>query len=70
MEKVKGFKKLTEQQQQFLATTNARHKRGVGMDYKDGWTPTSVKPLGAGKTLKVTFKNGVWLHYYSDGTWG
>ena len=70
MKKVKGFKKLTEQQQQFLERTNARHKAGVGTDYKDGWTPTSVKPIGAGKTLKVTFKNGDWLHYYSDGTWG
>lgn len=67
MEEVKGFNALTEDQQQLLIRTNKRHKAGVGTDYKDGWTPTSVKPLG--RNLKVTFKNGEWLHYTPEGTW-
>ena len=64
---VKGFSKLTPEQQQLLIRTNERHKSGVGSDYKDGWTPVSVKPLG--KNLKVTFKNGQWLHYTPRGDW-
>lgn len=68
MEKIKGFSKLTKEQQSLLITVNARHKAGVGTDYKDGWTPIGVKPLG--NNLKVTFKNGDWLHYYANGTWG
>lgn len=68
MENVKGFNKLTKEQQELLIRTNARHKAGVGLDYKDGWTPTKVSPLG--KNLKVVFKNGDWLHYYTNGTWG
>lgn len=67
VDKVRGFSKLTAEQQQLLIRTNARHKAGVGTDYKEGWTPISVKPLG--HNLKVTFKNGEWLHYASNGTW-
>lgn len=67
MKEIKGFKSLTADQQALLIHTNTKHKAGVGMDYKDGWTPTSVKPLG--KNLKVTFKNGEWLHYTPDGSW-
>ncbi|MCF6464167.1 hypothetical protein [Clostridium sp. Cult1] len=67
MENVNGFKKLTVAQQQLLIMTNAKHKAGVGTDYKEDWTPVSVKPLG--RNLKVTFKNGEWLHYAPDGTW-
>ncbi len=43
---VKGFNRLTPEQQDLLIKTNAMHKAGVGSDYKDGWTPVSVKPLG------------------------
>lgn len=68
MKRVTGFNKLTEQQQQLLIRTNARHRAGVGTSYKDGWTPTNVSPLG--RNLKVVFKNGEWLHYYTNGTWG
>lgn len=68
MDKVKGFNKLTKEQQELLIRTNARHKAGVGTDYKDGWTPVKVSPLG--NNLKVVFKNGDWLHYYTNGTWG
>lgn len=67
MDKVKGFNKLTKEQQELLINTNKRHKAVAGIDYKDGWTPTSVKPLG--KNLKVTFENGEWLHYTPQETW-
>lgn len=67
MNGVRGFNKLTPEQQKLLIRTNKRHKAGVGSDYKDGWTPVSVKPLG--KNLKVTFKNGEWLHYTPNGDW-
>lgn len=67
MEKVKGFNKLTLEQQELLRITNERHKAGVGTDYKDGWTPVKVSPLG--KNLKVVFKNREWLHYTPTGSW-
>lgn len=66
-EKIKGFNNLTQEQQRLLIRTNAKHKAGVGTDYKEGWTPVEVSPLG--KNLKVTFKNGEWLHYAPNGTW-
>lgn len=68
IQNIKGFNKLSKEQQEQLIRMNERHKAGVGNDYKEGWTPISVK--GAGSTLKVTFKNGEWLHYYANGTWG
>lgn len=67
MKNVKGFNKLTPKQQELLIKANKRHKAGVGTDYKDGWTPVSVKPLG--RNLKVVFKNGEWLHYTPEGSW-
>ena len=67
MENVKGFNKLSKEQQELLIRVNARHKAGVGMDYKDGWTPVKVSPLG--RNLKVVFKNGEWLHYTPAGDW-
>lgn len=65
--KIKGFNKLTPGQQELLIRTNKRHKAGVGIDYKDGWTPISVEPIG--RNLKVVFKNGEWLHYTQNGDW-
>lgn len=67
MKGAKGFNKLTKEQQELLIKTNARHKAGVGTDYKDGWTPVSVKAIG--ENLKVVFKNGEWLHYTPSGEW-
>lgn len=67
MENIKGFNKLTLEQQTLLIELNKRHKAGVGTDYKDGWTPISVEPLG--RNLKVRFKNGDWLHYTPEFTW-
>ena len=67
MKNVKGFSRLTLEQQELLLKTNAKHKAVVGNDYKDDWTPVSVSLLG--NNLKVTFKNGEWLHYTKSGNW-
>lgn len=67
MKNVRGFNKLTPEQQELLIRINERHKAGVGTAYKEGWTPVSVKSLG--RNLKVVFKNGEWLHYTPEGTW-
>lgn len=67
VKKVKGFNKLTPEQQKGFIWINEKHKAAVGADYKDEWTPISVKPLG--RNLKVMFKNGEWLHYTPEGTW-
>lgn len=72
MDKVKGFENLTPYQQELLIAINARHKAGVGTDYKDGFTPVRVeaKPSLKNKMrLKVWFKNGIWLNYSEDGSW-
>lgn len=67
MENIKGFSKLTLEQQILLTELNIKHKSGVGNDYKEGWTPTSVEPIG--RNLRVTFKDGEWLHYTPEFTW-
>lgn len=67
MKGVKGLNKLTPEQKESFFSTHKRHVSGVGNEYKEGWTPISVKPLG--KNLKVVFKNGEWLHYTPDGNW-
>lgn len=64
---IKGFERLTPEQQQLLISVNARHKAGVGNDCKDGWTPVKVKPISG--FLKVNFKNGDWLYYTQSGDW-
>lgn len=67
MEKVKGFNKLTKEQQDLFINVHSRRIKGVGHEYKDDWTPISVEPLG--KNLKVVFKNGEWLHYTPNYDW-
>ena len=67
MKNVRGFSRLTQEQQELLIRTNKRHKDVAGTDYKEGWTPINVKPIG--RNLKVVFKNGEWLNYTPDGNW-
>ena len=66
-ENIKGFKKLTPDQQQLLISTHKRHLASVGNDYKLGHTPIEVKR--GGKGLIVKFRNGEWLHYTPSGDW-
>lgn len=65
--KVKGFKRLTAEQQQLFIRIYKVHNSGQGLDYKDGYTPLSVK--WDKNHLKVVFKNGIWLHYSQNETW-
>lgn len=69
MENVKGFKRLTADEQELLIMVNRKHKSGVGVEYKDGYTPVEVTPLPFRLGVRVRFKNGIWLHYGTDGSW-
>lgn len=64
---VKGYKKLTEEQQVLFERVFHKHQSGLGTEAKKEFTPVSVKWE---KTyLKVVFKNGEWLHYTRSGAW-
>jgi len=66
--KVKGFNNLSNEAKELFIRTYKLHNTIQGTDYKEDYEPIKVKEE---KThLKVTFKNGVWLHYYPNGTWG
>lgn len=68
LESVQGYKNLSEDAKFQFERTYKLHNSIQGSDYKEGYTPTSVTD-SIGK-LKVTFKNGEWLYYYPNGTWG
>lgn len=64
--KVKGFNKLTPEQQELFKSTYKVHNSVHGLDYKEKWIPVSVKWIDIGSRLsylKVVFRNGDWLHY-------
>lgn len=71
--KVKGFNKLTSDQQQLFIDIYKVHNSIVGNDYKDGWKPLKVKWVKDNPDkysyLRVDFKNGDWLHYLINKTW-
>lgn len=71
--KVKGFNKLTPEQQELFKSTYRVHNSVHGLDYKEEWVPVSVKWIVENPTrysyLKVVFRNGDWLHYTQSGTW-
>lgn len=69
--KVKGFKKLTPEQQYLFIKTYKVHNSIQGLDYKEDWTPKSVQWVADIRCsyLKVVFRNGEWLHYLPNGTW-
>ena len=67
MESIMGFKSLTKKQQKLLIDVNTKHKAGVGVDEKDGFTPVKVVPDHS--RLRVWFKNGLWLYYTEKGEW-
>lgn len=67
LEKVRGFKNLTEEKQKLFERVFYKHQTSLGDEAKVDYTPISVKWE---KTyLKVTFKNGSWLHYTRTGSW-
>ena len=66
--KIKGYEKLSPMAKDIFKRTYELHNSCVGTDYKVGWSPISVEECSS--YLKVYFKNGDWLHYYSNSTWG
>jgi len=65
---VKGFNGLSSSDQELFLEIYTRHQAGHGMDFKDNWKAVSVRREQ--RYFKVVFKNGQWLHYYLDGSWG
>lgn len=63
--KVKGYNKLSDLGKEVFEMVYKRHNQDL--EYKEEWIPVSVKEFEG--HLKVTFKNGEWLHYLPDGTW-
>ena len=62
---VRGFKNLTKAQQDLFTRVYKKHMAAI--DNKKGWEPKQVSVYG--NCLKVTFKNGEWLHYTRLGEW-
>lgn len=65
--KVKGFNKLTAEQQKLFIETYKLHNSIQGNDYKEDYIPVSVK--SEKDYIKVVFQNGEWLHYLKNRTW-
>ncbi|OEH86220.1 hypothetical protein BHU72_11840 [Desulfuribacillus stibiiarsenatis] len=67
---VKGFIKLTREQQQVLISTHTKHQSILGMDQKYGYTPVEVKAASKlNSSVIVKFQNGEWMHYTASGDW-
>lgn len=67
MSSIKGFNKLTKEEQELFERVYKRHQSALGTDEKAEYAPTSVKSENG--YLKVTFKNRDWLHYRRSGNW-
>lgn len=65
LEKIKGFRNLTKEQQKLFVSTYTEHLASI--ENKESWQAVSV--TWEGSYLKVTFKNGEWLHYTKSGEW-
>lgn len=71
---VGGYKDLTQAQRELFKDTYRLHNSIAGTEYKEGWRPVRVnwvedKEDARYSYLKVTFKNGGWLHYTQKMTW-
>lgn len=66
-DEVKGYNKLSDGAKMVFAHVYRKHNSNVGEEHKKDWIPTNVSMKGS--YLKVTFRNGEWLHYYPNGTW-
>lgn len=66
-EEITGFNKLSEAAKKFFEGMYKKHNSAQGLSCKKDWIPKKVVEH---KTyIEVHFKNGKWLHYYTDGTW-
>ncbi|MGV8149666.1 MAG: hypothetical protein ACLKAK_07160 [Alkaliphilus sp.] len=66
--KVVGYKTLSFAAKQLFHKTYDKHSGIIGTAYKEKWKPVKVNEHK--DFLWVYFKNGEWIHYYADGTWG
>lgn len=67
--KVKGYEKLSSEQQKLFVETYKIHNSIQGQDYKKEWIPVSISVDAENNHLRVMFKNGEWLYYLPDRTW-
>lgn len=71
--KVKGFNKLTPEQQELFIETYKLHNSIQGHEYKEDYIPVSVKWVEENSNrksyFKVVFKNGIWLRYTQKKEW-
>lgn len=65
--KVKGYNQMSEAAKKHFERVYKAHNSIVGDEYKEDWKPIKVKEHE--NFIEVHFKNGDWLHYYSNGTW-
>ena len=65
---IKGYDSLSILGRRFFIEMYKKHQATLGKCLKDIWKAVSVKKFK--DHLIVHFKNGEWLHYYSNGTWG
>lgn len=65
LEKVSGYRKLSVSKQELFKQVYEKHMECVGD--RASWQVKSVAWVDT--YLKVTFKNGEWLHYTRSGTW-
>lgn len=65
---IDGYSALSLDARKLFCSTYKVHYQGHGKECKNKWNAISVKDCGG--DLEVIFKNGEWLHYYRNGTWG
>lgn len=65
---IKGFNQLSVLARFLFKTTYRKHQKSLGEQEKENWTPTRI--IEQKVCLKVFFKNGEYLFYYADYTWG
>lgn len=68
LEKVKGYNKLSPEQQELFKRVNAAHMNCIESESsKDKYTPVKVTHAEYG--VRVEFKSATWLHYTWKGEW-
>lgn len=65
--KIRGFKKLTQEQQRLFIETYERHNAIIPTNCKEDFVPVAVKPIRG--ELRVTFRNREKLRFAYDGMW-
>jgi len=69
--KVKGFKKLTESQQQFFERMHKKHMSAMGGDHQKKYAKENIKKIvwdNKEKCLEVYYPDN-WWHYSVNGSW-